>query len=205
MNGLDELRSRYPWPDACPDVPQDAEGWFCGENRNVLQRRVAGAHVVLELGAWKGMSTRWLAEHTQGVVVTVDHWEGSSEHQDRPELRRLYETFVRNCWDAHRDRLIPMRTTTIDGMREVAQLGIEPDVIYVDASHEADLVAVDLRTAFALFPRAHIVGDDWTWASVRDGVGRVLLEGITDQQHMRKFIGRYTCYEFFPEGADVGI
>lgn len=202
MNGLEELRRRYPWPDVCPEVPEDGEGWFCGENRAVLERRIQKADVVLELGAWKGMSTRWIADHFGGTVITIDHWLGSSEHQQRPELPRLYETFVRNCWDQHRARIVPVRADTVAGMREVHSLGIVPAVIYVDASHESDLVARDLRTIFELWPAAHVVGDDWTWATVKGGVCRVLAEGRSEPSG-RKFISRFTCYEFFPEGADV--
>lgn len=198
---IERLREMYPWPAQKPDVAEDPEGWFCGENRAVLERRVAGAKVVLELGAWKGMSTRWLCEHTEDAVITVDHWKGSAEHQGRPELAQLYEIFVANCWE-HRDRLIPVRSDSIAGMRQIESLGIKPDVIYVDTSHDADHLEWELGAAFDLFPSAHIVGDDWTWDTVKEGVCRV-LRARTGQPADRKFVGRFTCYEFFPEGSDV--
>jgi hypothetical protein len=201
MNGLDELKRRYPWPETCPSVPANPDGWFCGENRAVLQRRIADAYTVLEIGAWLGLSTRFLVDNSPGTVITIDHWKGSSEHKNMPELATLWETFCKNCWK-YRGRLIPAKTSSIDGMREIHSLGISPDVIYIDASHEAELVAADLRLAIELWPKAHIVGDDWNWTTVKAGVCSVLA-GQLGLPNCRKFVGRFTCYEFFPEGADV--
>ncbi len=194
MTAIDTLKTRYPWPAKCPDVAPNPDGWFCGENRQVLQTLVADADIVLELGAWLGMSTRMLVDWCPGTVITIDHWKGSAEHQvNYPFLPILYETFVRNAWDGHRDRLIPMRTNTQEGMRELAELGITPDVIYVDASHETPLVVQDLTTAMQLFPAAHIVGDDWTWDSVKDAAYEV------QPQTTRLLVPHTTCYEFLPE------
>lgn len=194
---LEFLREKYPWPTVCPDVPLNPDGWFCGENRKVLKDLAPNASIILELGAWLGMSTRMIVDWSgpNTIVITIDHWKGSSEHVGRPEVATLWETFVRNAWDAHRDRLIPMKTTTQDGMRELYELGVYPDLIYVDASHEADLVAKDLETIMTLFPHAHIVGDDWTWTSVREGVFDVIANA------KRMFLPRTTCYEIFAKGV----
>jgi len=198
---LDELKRRYPWPEACPNVPPNPTGWFGDENRTVLRSLIGEAGIVLELGAWLGMSTRFLLENTPGVVITVDHWQGSPEHTGMPELVALWETFVRNCWDHRsRSRLIPMRTRTLDGMRELHELGIVPDVIYVDADHERESVAADVREALTLFPRAHLVGDDWTWDSVRAGVFQVMTP-VNGPGRGRMLVGRTTCYEILPQGV----
>jgi hypothetical protein len=49
-------------------------------------------------------------------------------------------------------------------------LGIEPDLVYVDASHETSDVIRDVETALGLFPNSQIIGDDWDWESVRRAV-----------------------------------
>lgn len=203
MSGLDELKRRYPWPDACPNVPDNPDGWFCGENRAVLQRRIGDADIVLELGAWLGLSTRFLVDHCPGTVITIDHWKGSSEHKGRPELATLWETFVKNSW-SRRGRLIPVKADVIAGMREIHSLGITPKVVYVDAAHEADAVPVHLTTVIELWPDAAIIGDDWTWDSVRAGVFRV-LSSVNNPGGRRHLIGRTTCYEILPEGASAQL
>lgn len=57
------------------------EGWQCAENLAWLAEQAAKAHVIVELGVWKGKSTACLAEHTPGVVFAVDHWLGSEDER----------------------------------------------------------------------------------------------------------------------------
>src|SRR5262249_43190430 len=84
--------------------------------------------------------------------------------------------------------------TSLEGLRKVAEFGLQPDVVYVDAEHSFEAVNAELTLARQLFPRAALTGDDYDWAGVREavmtfarreglGVGRVgwrgwrLLEG----------------------------
>jgi hypothetical protein len=175
--GLDELRATFPWPTERPTVPTNAHGWFQDENKLMLAARITPAtRLIVELGSWLGLSTRWLLDNSpqEATVIAVDHWEGSSEHKTEPQwqgyLPTLFETFLANQWN-YKDRLIPVRTTTTLGLGHIANAGLSPDLIYVDASHETDLVLHDIVMAVTLFPDAAIVGDDWSaWPSVRAAV-----------------------------------
>jgi len=196
--GLAELRRRYPWPDKIPEVPEDRHGWFGVANRKATSEALSGkSRVVLELGAWLGTSASLLCQYApNATVISIDHWRGSSEHQRVPswkaKLPTLYETFLVNCW-ALRDRLIPMKTTTLEGMAEIADLGIQPDLVYIDAAHEAEPVFADVSTAHDLFRGARIIGDDWTLTSVRQGVIRAA--------HGQQLITHgNTCWELLIQG-----
>jgi len=173
--GINSLKFQFPWPEKEPKVKLDLQGWFCGENMDALRRAIqeTDASVVLELGAWKGLSTLFLYDHCPGTIISVDHWKGSAEHLNMPEvvkdLPHLYDIFVRNCWLC-KDRIIPVKADTILGMNTIHSLGIRPEVIYVDASHATVDVLNDLSTIFTLFPEARIVGDDWTHKTVQDAV-----------------------------------
>ena len=186
MNGLAELRTRYPWPAEKPVVEivrPEIDGWFSGANKDVLRSLMevapCGPNIILELGSFRGLSSMFMAgllrpgEH----LICIDHWNGSAEHQGRdgfvPVLDTLYEVFLKNLWD-YRDQLIPMRTTTHDGLRELQKLGIAPDVIYVDAAHDAESVYQDVTDCMTFFPEAEICGDDWMRASVREAVVRAI-------------------------------
>ena len=183
MTHLDELRRRYPWPAERPDAPEkwtnrgEIFGWFNGQNRGLLKKLLTDeTKLVVELGALLGLSTRYLAEWApNATIVTIDHWKGSREHQRFPPLAdvldNLFEVFCVHLWD-YRDRVIPMRTTTLEGMLEIrlslaGLLQITPEVVYIDASHETGPIYADTMLAMALWPDAHIVGDDGGWKSIQ--------------------------------------
>lgn len=174
---LDRLRRAFPWPDEKPEAPEPAEnaGWLGeGTDATLADALSDRTRVVVELGAWLGMSTRYILERApNATVISVDHWEGSPEHRARDEFRAmlptLYDTFLSLCW-GHRERIVPLRMSTIDGLRTIARHGVEPDVIYVDAEHSYRAVTAELELASELFPRARLVGDDFDWRGVREAV-----------------------------------
>ncbi len=176
---LANFAGAYPWPAEKPDVPPFPQpNWLFPGTRELLSRSISkSTRLIVELGSWTGRSTRFLADLApQATVIAIDHWEGSPEHKEDPNLApllpRLYETFLSECW-AHRDQIIPVKMRSIEGMHRVAEAGLEPDLVYIDADHGFESVLNDLTSALDLFPRALIVGDDWNWDSVRQAVERV--------------------------------
>ncbi|MBI3866030.1 MAG: class I SAM-dependent methyltransferase [Planctomycetia bacterium] len=171
---------RHPWPNEKPVVPPFPDrNWLFPATEGLLRNTVPQtSKLIVELGSWTGRSTRFLAELApSATIVAVDHWEGSPEHRTDPELRdalpRLYETFLAECW-AERERIIPVRSSSVAGLRAVAQAGLVPDAVYIDADHRFESVVADLTAALDLFPSAVIVGDDWDWEEVRKAVEAVL-------------------------------
>ncbi|MFO0954196.1 MAG: class I SAM-dependent methyltransferase [Isosphaeraceae bacterium] len=168
------LKRAYPWPDARPPLgPVGNPGWLGEGTEKALAAAVSPqSRVVVELGAWLGMSTRYIAGLApHATVISVDHWAGSPEHQTRPEFRdmlpTLYDSFLSLCWD-DRDRIIPLRMSTLDGLRKVAEFGVQPDIVYIDAEHSYPAVSSELELARELFPKARLVGDDYDWEGVRE-------------------------------------
>src|SRR5690606_37803858 len=131
---LQQLRQVFPWPDDKPDVPipQRETGWLADGARDLLSRELgAQTKLVVELGAWLGESTRFIADCApHAAVVTIDHWQGSPEHQARPQwqsmLPTLYETFLAMCW-SYRERIVPLKMTTQDALQSIADRGLQPD------------------------------------------------------------------------------
>ena len=177
---LEDLKRRYPWPLAAPEVVQDwGPEWFLdnesmGHTGPLLQFVGTDTRVILELGSFVGRSTAcFLRICPQAHVIAIDTWQGSPEHAADPSLKTLlpiiYEVFQKNLWE-FRHRLTAIRETTLDGMAIVHSCGVVPDLIYVDADHATESVVNDILCARQLFPQARISGDDWAWDSVRDGV-----------------------------------
>jgi hypothetical protein len=176
--GLAELRKTYPWPDQRPRKP-DAKphGWFSGDNQKALAKLLTpDTKIVVELGSWFGLSAQFIARHApKATIICIDHWKGSAEHHRRPDwkelLPKLYDGFLSNLWQ-YRDRVIPFKTSTLHGMTKLFNLGVIPDLVYVDAAHDEQSVEADIKTALRYFPNAEILGDDWMHFSVQLGVIR---------------------------------
>jgi hypothetical protein len=144
--------------------------------------------LIVEVGSWTGRATRHLATlGPKATVIAIDRWQGSPRQQADPALAeflpRLFDTFLSECWD-YRTQIIPMRSGSVEGLRRVAEAGIQPDLVYLDGDHNAETVLGNLGTVLDLFPKAKIVGDDWDWEGVRMAVETLSQErGIKYENH----------------------
>ena len=176
---VQQLAAAFPWPARRPTIEATitSPGWLDEGTDQVLARELsAETRLVVELGAWLGMSSRFIADHAPNAhVISIDHWEGSPEHRNQDQfqaiLPTLYQTFLAQSWD-YRDRIIPLRMSSLDGLQTIADHGFEPDLIYVDAEHSYPAVTAELELARHLFPDSTLVGDDYDW----EGVARAAEE-----------------------------
>ena len=60
----------------------------------------------------------------------------------------------------HRDRIVPVRARARDVLDELADLGLRPDLVYIDADKKRE----DLDVCHRLWPDAVLSGDDYLWA-----------------------------------------
>jgi hypothetical protein len=181
---LDQLRLLYPWPAVRPAVPPVDRGWD-GGGRDIVTRRLVerSCKIVLEIGSFLGLSTRtWLSAAPAVTVVCVDPWfdqyEDDSGLRHWPDVvgKNIYHLFLSSCWE-FRERIIPVRGTSPTELQVIADLGVQPDLIYIDGDHAYDAALADIETSHRLFPQALLTGDDWTWdkhtrtpAAVREAV-----------------------------------
>lgn len=167
---LERLRLLYPWPARRPAVAPSARGWD-GGGRDIVTRRLVerSAKVVLEVGAFLGLSTRtWLSAVPGATVICIDpwydHYDDDSGFRHWPDVvgKNIYHLFLSSCWE-FRDRIIPVRGLSPISLEVVAEFGARPDLIYIDGAHEYGPVTTDLEAAHRLFPNAILTGDDWLW------------------------------------------
>lgn len=176
QRGLSGLSELYPRPHhPVPELSVCRDYDFTGSGlqtllKDSLPRLRPG--IIVEVGSWLGGSARIMADASQATIICVDTWLGSEEHQEgrawmeresnRAEvLRRLWDQFIVNCFDL-RDRIIPMRTTSIMALHRLSQFGVKPDVILLDGAHDAMSVACELELCRTLFPESTLILDDYT-------------------------------------------
>lgn len=174
---FEEFAKKFPWPSERPEVPEDLHGWGVYERqfRELLDKVNPYPRIVVELGCWLGQTTRWLAQnYPRTYILAVDHFLGSEDFryssETAPRLETCYKTFLRNLWD-YRHQVIPMKRTTTDALLVLHENLIEPDLIYVDASHDFQSTYNDVMNSLELFPNAIVCGDDYNYyQGVREAV-----------------------------------
>lgn len=128
----------------------------------------------LELGSFCGASALTLAQMTgQDVsIVCIDTWDNRGGPQYDEEFGDNFALFKSNLWD-YRERVTMIQDDTLSGMRLVAEMGVVPDVVFIDADHAYEAVKNDSMLAKELWPDAQICGDDWNEVQVRQAVVEV--------------------------------
>lgn len=163
-------------------------GWLNESNKIRLPQlmKSCNAKVVVELGSWLGAFTIFIADHLDdsSKVYAVDIWEETPECTSAMGLKPaeaqkfyqiLYQQFLSNM--IHQKlthKIIPIRMRTVEAAEKV---DINPDLVYVDASHAEEDVYNDVKSWYPKIVSGGIMcGDDWGWPSVRRGVTRIAEE-----------------------------
>ena len=165
-------------------MPFNPSGWYSNASQIEALFKKNKINIAIEVGCWLGLSTRHIARllPPDGKLYAVDHWQGSAEHQASPELSTLYEQFLSNVIHAGLTHVImPMKMSSLEAAGQMKLMGIVPDFIYIDASHDTESVLADLDAWFP-FVKGHgiICGDDWAYSGVSNAVERFAQEhGLT--------------------------
>jgi predicted O-methyltransferase YrrM len=191
-----------------PDI--DLQGW--GSEHQIFERVIdeLRPNSIIELGSWKGASAVHMARLCQGrgldcLILCIDTWLGGrdtyTELDQYPDLLavggrfRLFEKFLTNIKRLElTDIIAPMPSTTLDAADTLRKLDVTVDLVYVDASHEEEDVAKDLRAFWEIVRSGGaLLGDDYTpgWPGVVKAVDAFVAEiGLPIQHAGNKYIIR---------------
>lgn len=150
-------------------------------------------YLVLEIGSELGGSTRFFCEYLPNCdVICIDPWPDGykmpKEFTDVcPELKdlsisSLYQLFLYFCRN-FKERILPIRSFSNEGVVEIYKLNFVPDIVYVDGDHRYFGVIQDLIMIHNLFPSTLIVGDDWNFTSkysVYKGIEKSVQKAAVD-------------------------
>lgn len=140
-------------------------------------------HAFLEVGSFEGASAMWTIEHLMedgGCITCIDTWSGGEDHTEA-DMDGAEGRFDRNAEKIRGlfpDRNIVKRKGTSE--EELAELLKYPrkqfDFIYIDGSHTAPDVLLDMCMAFRLLKVGGVmVIDDYAWGQPRDILHRPKL------------------------------
>jgi cephalosporin hydroxylase len=182
-----------------PTFAEDRQGW--NSQHTSFEEIISGLRpgVVIDVGAWKGGSTIYLADLLKrhsiaGAVIAVDTFLGSVEHWDRKsgfsglaqfQFGRplLYEQFLSNvvlC--GAQDRIVPLAQTSTAAAELLRRLGVRAGLIHIDASHDYQDVLRDARSYWEILTLGgFLVGDDYTddWPGVITAANQFASEQST--------------------------
>lgn len=179
---LADFARQHAWPAEKPAVPAVAQQEQISPGaQEVLSLSISQTtRLVVELGSALGGSTRFLADLApQAAIIAVDRWQASPEQQADTKLSealpRLFETFLAECW-GYRHQIIPVRADQVEGLRRVAEAGLQPEVVHLNSGTARDRVRADLTLVLDLFPRATVGGGNWDCGGTREAVETVARE-----------------------------
>ena len=115
------------------------EGWMEPQELLWLARQAESHLCIVEIGSYKGRSTRALADNTPGLVVAIDDFSGPREIEiTNRDL--IFNQFLENMvgTDGH------LQVIRADH-RHLPALDFSPDMVFIDGAHEYEAVKADIE------------------------------------------------------------
>lgn len=144
-----------------------------GATREIFKRAInlSKPGLIIEVGSFVGESTIFMANQLKArgkdaAILAVDTWCGGIDHWiSVPEKLKfhfgrssLYYQFVGNvCRMGMQNWILPLAFDSINAARLLTRLGIQADMIYVDASHEEGDVRRDLEAYWPLLKKGGVL------------------------------------------------
>lgn len=163
------------------------QGWMSESELEWLASMASLSSRIIEVGCWKGRSTKALAMSTPGMVWAVDNWAGTVDNADgsyneaeSKSWQFIYDQFVKNLMpDIGAGKLVIVKADRLDAVWQFA-LPYEVDFLFIDGDHRYDAVACDIRYLRPLVKRGGVIaGHDY--AEDTPGVIRAVDEQIPDR------------------------
>lgn len=121
---------------------------------------------ILEIGAFEGRSTLWFAEKfPNAVITTIDTWKGGHDHTNMSsvDFEKVKANFRHNL-APHRHRVRVMEMSSFDALITLYKEQKRFSFVYVDGSHTAIDVNLDLTMSFKLLDVSGLIYcDDYFW------------------------------------------
>lgn len=152
----------------------------CDERRRELKWLAGMASTrqrIVEVGSYKGCTTRALADNTTGHVYAVDTFAGSvGETQMAQEIASHEPMWLQNLFEKNTADLTNIHVMVMTSLEAASFMFLNKmmaDMVFIDASHDYDSVKADLQAWIpVVYAGGILCGHDRQW----DGVARAIDE-----------------------------
>ena len=150
---------------------ENPDGWMTQLELDWLKQAAAQMGSVIEVGSWKGRSTKALLEGCKGTVTAVDHFEGSEDYGDATltiaREEPIYDIFMKNVGHFPNLKVLKMSSE----MAAYGMNGDKADMIFIDSDHRYEQVKAEIERWMPKVKKL-ICGHDYTdgWPGVKKAV-----------------------------------
>jgi len=160
-------------------------GWMELNELDWLAQQAAGCTTVIEIGSWKGRSTRALAENVGSTVYAVDSFIGCDPnisplfydvyHTDFTEPRDFGPEYIREVFldnmKGLEDKFVCVFADSIAGAKILRERKVLAEMIFIDASHDYDSIVQDIKVWMEfLVPGGLMSGHDISYDGMKEGI-----------------------------------
>lgn len=158
--------------------------------------------IVVEIGSWKGRSTRALADNCPGIVYAVDHWKGQLRDPVAAPTREIKvrcggdgsiirSEFNNNLSDLiDIDKVIPINHNSQDGVpTELEVVRDRVGLLFIDGDHSYEGCKSDIELFGPLLREGGILsGHDYNSQPRHSGVRQIVDELFGDNVNLHHTI-----------------
>ncbi len=208
LKDSDEIRKIFTWENAAKIASQhltkahflkkDIPGWFGYSNfYDEISKDFHDGYKVVEVGAWLGRSTAYLANKVKQSKKkvdfhTIDTWKGSLNESDHQSFVKdhggsIFEVFLNNLQSQNLLKYVtPIKDSSQNAAKNFSNNSL--DAIMIDADHSYEGVRSDILDWYSkIKPGGLIAGDNYGGV---EGVSRSVKQffhNVSIDQHTWKY------------------
>lgn len=116
------------------------DGWMTNAELLWLGEQASSKNLVVEIGSYKGRSTRVLGDYVLGILYAVDTWVGPISITT-PKVDCFENEFRSNLLDLIEAKKVIPVTPENELLRT-----LKPDMVFIDGNHEFEAAVKDITT-----------------------------------------------------------
>lgn len=125
-------------------VKSGLPGWQTESELAILRYLASKSDSIVEVGCWKGRSTKELLESCKGTVYAVDHWQGTNTDPSccGIHLSDVYGDFISNVGDYPNLKILRGSSVVMAEQFD----GNKVDMVFIDAGHTYEEHKTDIES-----------------------------------------------------------